>query len=195
MTLRVPLIIRYAKKLPAGRRIPGYNQHKDLAPTLLELAGVKTKDKFDGASLMKLVKGKATSFESEFYITECTWMRKHGWRTPQWKLIVALEPDFHFKPPVELYNLIEDPDENVNLVHQHPDIVATLTARMEAFIAQRETALGIPNPMLTQGDWHGCGCGPFTSSRQAYDMLHIGDAAAARKLQAESRAKKKKKKK
>ena len=195
VTLRVPLIIRYAKKLPAGRRIPGYNQHKDLAPTLLELAGVKTKDKFDGASLMKLVKGKATSFESEFYITECTWMRKHGWRTPQWKLIVALEPDFHFKPPVELYNLIEDPDENVNLVHRHPDIVATLTARMEAFIATRETALGITNPMLTQGDWHGYGCGPFTSSRQAYDMLHIGDAAAARKLQAKSRAKTKKKKK
>jgi arylsulfatase A-like enzyme len=195
VTLRVPLIIRYAKKLPAGRRIPGYNQHKDLAPTLLELAGVKTKDKFDGASLMKLVKGKATSFESEFYITECTWMRKHGWRTPQWKLIVALEPDFHFKPPVELYDLIKDPDENVNLADKHPDIVATLTARMEAFIAKRETTLGVTNPMLTQGDWHGYGCGPFTSSRQAYDTLHIGDAAAARKLQAKSRAKKKKKKK
>ena len=196
VTLRVPLIIRYGKKLPAGRRIPGYNQHKDLAPTLLELAGVKTKDKFDGASLMQLVKGKATSFESEFYITECTWMRKHGWRTPQWKLIVALEPDFHFKPPVELYNLIEDPEENINLVHQHPDIVATLTTRMEAFIATREKALGITNPMLTQGDWHGeAGIGPFTSSRQAYDTLHIGDPATARKLQSKARAKKRKKKK
>ena len=195
VTLRVPLIIRYAKKLPAGRRIAGYNQHKDLAPTLLELAGVKTKDKFDGTSLIKLVNGKATSFESEFYITECTWMRKHGWRTPQWKLIVALEPDFHFKPPVELYDLVKDPDENVNLVHRHPDIVAALTARMEAFIAKREKALGITNPMLTQDDWHGYGCGPFTSSRQAYDTLHIGDAAAARKLQARSRAKKKQKKK
>ena len=42
-------------------------------------------------------------------------MRKHGWRTPQWKLIVALEPDFHFKPEIELYNLIQDPEENDNV--------------------------------------------------------------------------------
>ena len=26
--------------------------------------------------------------------------------------MVALEPDFHLKPPVELYNLVEDPEEN-----------------------------------------------------------------------------------
>ena len=41
----------------------------------------------------------------------------------EWKLIVALEPDFHFKPPVELYNLITDPDENNNLAETEPDIV------------------------------------------------------------------------
>jgi len=66
-------------------------------------------------TVMELARGEKTSFESEFYITECTWMRKHGWRTPQWKLIVALEPDFHFKPAVELYNLIEDPHERTPL--------------------------------------------------------------------------------
>ena len=59
-----------------------------------------------------MIRGEVPTFESEIYITECTWMRKHGWRTPEWKLIEALEPDFHFKPPVELYNLIEDPEEN-----------------------------------------------------------------------------------
>ena len=47
-------------------------------------------------------------------------MRKHGWRTPEWKLIVALEPDFHFKPMVELYNLIEYPDENKNVAQKFP---------------------------------------------------------------------------
>ena len=50
-TLVVPLIIRYPKKLPAGRRVSGNNQHRDLVPTLLRVAGVKTGLKFDGRPL------------------------------------------------------------------------------------------------------------------------------------------------
>ena len=97
---------------------------------------------------------RPASHESEFYITECTWMHKHGWRTPEWKLIMAIEPDFHFKPAVELYNLVEDPDENVNLAESEPEMVALLKARMDAWIAKREAETGLPNPMLHQGDWH-----------------------------------------
>jgi arylsulfatase A-like enzyme len=187
-TLHVPLIIRYPKKVPAGRRVAGYNLHQDLMPTLLELAEIETDIPFDGKSLMPMIRGEVASHASEFYITECTWMRKHGWRTPQWKLIVALEPDFHFKPPVELYNLAEDPEENVNLAEAHPDIVSVLRERMERWIAQREQETGLPNPIMTQGDWHGYeGIGPFQTSQQAYDTLHIGDPAQAARLQAGSR--------
>ena len=128
VTLHVPLIIRYPNKVPAGRRIGGYNQHKHLVPTLVELAGIRTSAQFDGPSLMQMVRGEVTSFESEFYITECTWMRKHGWRTPQWKLIVALEPDFHFKPRVELYNLVEDPHEDRNVAEENSDVVKSVSA-------------------------------------------------------------------
>ena len=139
VTLHVPLIIRYPGRVPAGKRVAGYNQHKDLVPTLLELADINTDIDFDGKSLTSLINGEITSYDSEFYITECTWMRKHGWRTPEWKLIVAVEPDFHFKPPVELYNLIQDPDENDNLAETHPDIVNVLETRMKSWIRQRGT--------------------------------------------------------
>jgi arylsulfatase A-like enzyme len=187
-TLHVPLILRYPAKVPAGRRVAGYNQHKDLVPTLLELAEVDPGIAFDGESLMPMARGEVASHESEFYITECTWMRKNGWRTPEWKLIVALEPDFHFKPPVELYNLVEDPEENHDLAEKEPGVVAMLRGRMDAWIAKREQETGFTNPILTQGDWHGhTGIGPFTSSQQAYDTLHIGDPNQAARLQAESR--------
>ena len=187
-TLVVPLIIRYPQNLPLGLRVFGYNQHKDLVPTLLELAGLQTGLKFDGSSLTQLVEGEAVSFEPEFYITECTWMRKHGWRTPQWKLILSLEPDFHFKPPVELYDIVTDPLELQNVAEENPDIVAALRSRMDAFIARREKDLDITNPMLTQGDWHGhAGVGPFKTSQQAYDTFYIGSAATAKRLQAQSR--------
>ena len=188
-TLHVPLIIRYPAKVPAGLRVPGYNQHKDLLPTILELADIDPGDyQMDGRSLMQLVRGEVTSFESEIYITECTWMRKHGWRTPEWKLIEALEPDFHFKPPVELYNLIQDPEENHNLAESEPELVAALRARMQAHISKREAETGLPNPMYHQGDWHGKeGVGAFKTSQQAYDALYIGGVQTAVKLQAEAR--------
>ncbi len=188
VTLHVPLIIHYPGRVPAGKRVAGYNQHKDLVPTLLELADIETDIAFDGKSLTPLMNGEIASYDSEFYITECTWMRKHGWRTPEWKLIVALEPDFHFKPPVELYNLIQDPDENNNLVDEHPDIVNVLETRMKNWILQREQETGLTNPIMTQGDWHGKkGVGPFKTSEQAYNTMHIGDAGAAARLQAKSR--------
>ncbi len=188
VTLKVPLIIRYPEKVPAGQRVGGFCQPKDIMPTLLELAGVECDLPFDGRSVMRLADGTAPSFASGIYLTECTWMRKHGWRTPQWKLIVALEPDFHFKPEVELYNLVEDPDELNNLAEQKPDVVAALRKEMADHIARREAETGNPNPIHNQPGWHGQkGVDYFESSQQAFDTLHIGSVQQARKIQAEAR--------
>jgi arylsulfatase A-like enzyme len=182
--LRIPLIIRYPGKLPAGVRVKSQSQIKDVMPTVLELLGIESGISFDGRSLVPLANGAAIAPESEVYITECTWMRKHGWRTPQWKLIVALEPDFHFKPSVELYNLVEDPEELNNVADLEPDVVRLLNTRLDAHVAQRERETGRTNPMYMNDNWHGLKSGPFQTSQQAYDSLHIGSPGTARRLQA-----------
>ena len=185
-TLHVPLVLRLPGKLPEGVRVPGSTLHQDLVPTILQLLGIRTRIKFDGASQLPLIRGERAANYSDFYITECTWMRKHGWRTPEWKLMVALEPDIHFKPEVELYNLVRDPDELNNLAKKEPVVVAALRERMQAWIARRERETGRPNPMFTNLQWHGSTThqGPFESSEQAYNTLHIGSVGAATKLQA-----------
>lgn len=183
-TLNIPLIFHYPGKVPSGLRVPDHCQLKDVMPTILELMNIKTGIEFDGRSLVPLMEGKPREEESEFYVTECTWMRKHGWRTPEWKLIRALEPDFHFKPEVELYNLIEDPEENRNIAQENPDVVKMLTDRMESWIAKREKETGRTNPMYTNLDWHGLGTGPFKTSQEAYDALYIGSPKQAQELQA-----------
>ena len=184
-TLVIPLVFRLPGRVPAGLRLSSYTQLKDIMPTVLDILGIKTKLKFDGHSLWPEMNGKSRTPQSEFYISEATWMRKHGWRTPEWKLIQALEPDFHFKPEVELYNLIADPEENKNLAAKEPKVVEFLRARMNDWIAKREKETGRPNPMFTNTMWHGNESigGPFKSSQQAYDTMHIGDVGAAVKLQ------------
>jgi hypothetical protein len=60
-----------------------------------------------------------------------------------------------------------------------------LEDRMHAWIAKREKETGRQNPMYTSLHWHGAKDvpGPFESSQQAYDTLHIGDVGAANRLQ------------
>ncbi|MCX7049468.1 MAG: sulfatase [Candidatus Sumerlaeota bacterium] len=189
-TLNIPLVFRWPGKAPAGKKVSSYTVAMNITPTILDIMGIRAGIKYDGASLYPEMLGKARrgKGDSEFYITECTWMRKHGWRTPEWKLIHALEPDFHFKPEVELYNLKTDPQELKNLAKKEPKIVAQLGSRMLAWIARREKETARPNPIFTNTQWHGSKTheGPFTSSQEAYDTLHIGDPETARKLQAEA---------
>lgn len=179
-TLVVPLIIRWKGHLPEGKRYADYCQLKDVTPTLLDLMGIENNLPMEGRSLMTLVRGEEREKEPEFYITECTWMRKHGWRTPEWKLIVALEPDFHFKPEIELYNLIKDPEENHNVADENPEVVEMLQKRMYDFIDKREKETGRPAPIYTNFLMNDR---PFTSSQEAYDSKYIGGIADAVKLQ------------
>jgi len=183
------IIIPFALKLKncpviSGKRFDDYCQLKDIVPTVLDVLDINPGIEFDGRNLMGLIRDNKVKQEPEMYITEATWMRKHGWRTPQWKLIVALEPDFHYKPAVELYNLIDDPLENNNIAEKEPEVVKFLTDRMNAFIESRVKSTGRENPMITNADkWNGFNK-PFESSDEAYNSLHIGDPGEAARLQA-----------
>ena len=183
-TLVVPFAIRYKGHLPEGKRFSEFCQLKDVMPTILDIAGINSGIRFDGQSMMNLV-NKTGKFneEPEMYITEATWQRKHGWRTPEWKLIRALEPDFHYKPEVELYNLIKDPGENHNVADENPEVVKCLTKRMEDHIKKREKKTKRTAPIITNATtWNGTGR-PFESSDEAYSKMHIGNPEDARKLQ------------
>ncbi|MCL4216350.1 MAG: sulfatase-like hydrolase/transferase, partial [Candidatus Hydrogenedentes bacterium] len=170
-TLVVPLIFYWPGKVPSGVRSKAYTLEEDLLPTILDVCGLKSAAKgvsFDGKSNKRYFEDTVGTHRSEFYISECTWMRKQGWRTPTWKFWEALEPDFHGKPPVELYNLADDPEEAVNLADKEPRIVDLLRKRMNAWVKKRENKVGKTNAI------------------HKYNLgldLKIGSIATAKKLQ------------
>jgi len=185
-TIHIPLIYKCPSKIPEGKRLKGFVLQQDLTPTVLELLGYGEIPKqvrlellgygdspkglrMNGKSVVPLIKGEVATNYSEFYITECTWMRKRGWRTAEWKLMEALEPDFHNKPQIELYNLIDDPAENRNLAKKEPEMVAILKRRMISWVEKRMSETGKADPIM------GYQLGPD---------LSIGSIKAARDLQA-----------
>ena len=179
--LRVPLAFWRDGIFKSGARFGGICCLKDVTPTVLSLMGIKTEINFDGRDLSPLFYGSKIKKANEIYLTEATWMRKHGLRTPEWKYIEALEPDFHYFPPEELYDLINDPDEKNDLAAARPEVVKKLKTKMRRFIKKREIETGRTAPIYTNTDWSGHGR-TFESSDDAYNTLKIGDPAVAKKL-------------
>jgi arylsulfatase A-like enzyme len=151
--LRVPLVLSLPGTIPAGRRLPGTVRLIDIVPSVLELLGVPVPaEAFEGRSFVPLLSGSRSEGTADtLYLTECTWMRKRGLRTPDWKLIVARDtPDLHGRPPVELYDLRADPGEQRNLAPARPDVVERLRRDLLAWVERRRRETGLPDPVEAQ---------------------------------------------
>jgi N-acetylglucosamine-6-sulfatase len=101
----------------------------DVAPTLLELAGVSQSSKTQGRSLVPLLKGSASEWRRSFlieYYSDKVFPRiqKMGYkavRTERWKYIHYVELD----QMDELYDLKADPFEMRNIINRR-DVARTL---------------------------------------------------------------------
>lgn len=150
--VRVPLILYSPTMLPRGKRVLGFTQQLDIAPTVLELAGVRDTEGMEGLSLVPCIFGIRDANYDELYLSEATWELKRGIRTSAWKFIHSLEQDFHGRPMQELFDLERDPTEQRNLAVSHPDVVAELKSQLDAYVAWRLRETGrTVDPILEQG--------------------------------------------
>ena len=146
LSTRVPLIIVDPRE-PRSRRgeVRGeFALNVDLAPTILELAGVPAPASMQGRSLLPLVAGEEGDGREEVF-TEHRWDREtiprtEAVRTARWKYIRYLDhPEYE-----ELYDLLRDPREEVNLADdEHRDILQDLRARCARW-SDRLTPPGSP---------------------------------------------------
>ena len=151
--VRVSLLMRFPGRRHAGQAVPQMVSLLDLAPTVLQALGLPgLSSEMNGASVLPLLDDPAAPGRESVYLTECTWMRKRGWRTEEWKLIQALEPDIYGKPPMELYHLPTDPAEQRNLAEERPDVVQSLAAARDAHITRRLAETGQADPVVEQAE-------------------------------------------
>lgn len=133
--IKVPLIIKLPELFPRGKIISTQVSLIDIAPTILEAAGLKKPSYMQGASLLAFVKPfKAYSKKYVFssFINHKWNDCKIALRTKDWKLIYS---NFcRSKISSELYNLRDDSKEQYDLVAKRPDKFRQLKQELDNFI-------------------------------------------------------------
>lgn len=115
--VRVPLIISWPRKFKSGRRVSELVELVDLAPTLLQSAGLNIPERIQGRSLLPYLQGDenaADHRESVFCEYYNSWTHGDAYgtmlRTSTEKIVV-----YHGTNQGELYDLQSDPEEFNNL--------------------------------------------------------------------------------
>ena len=147
-SIRIPLIVRYPSltKANAPKKVAQQVLTVDMAPSLLDLCGVKAPEKLHGRSWRKLVQTGSDpewrhsflyhyNYEKQFPYTP----NVRGLRTDEWKYIHYPHgdgsPDKHL---AELYNLKSDPGERRNLIAkpEHEAKVKELQAELTRVMSE-----------------------------------------------------------
>ena len=134
-SIRVPFLVRY----PASGHRPGESRdalvaNVDLAPTLLELAGLPVPDWMQGASLAPLLRDPAASVRDAFFYA---YYEEPPYPVPSVRALVT--PQYKYaeydREPPQLFDLEADPRERENLAAAKPQLASELAARLHALAA------------------------------------------------------------
>ncbi|MBL9152213.1 MAG: sulfatase [Verrucomicrobiales bacterium] len=188
-SMRIPMLLRAPRLTGAstGRRIEEMVANIDVAPSLLEAAGVPVPDGLDGRSFVPLVRGESVPWREELlyeYLWEHNYPQTptmHGLRTKQYKYVRY----YGIWDLDELYDLQADPGETTNLIHDpaHAERVKALDARLFELL---EASGGDSLPLLTNPGARfphrkagGTGAAPFPAAYEA-ESAQQGTAGRAK---------------
>lgn len=147
--VRVPLLVRFPGKIPAGSTSEQPLISTDFYPTLLELCGFDPmpEQHIDGMSFAPLLKDptaphdRAPLFWHYPHWGNCGGIPHSALRDGDWKLI----RHYWLKEP-ELFNLATDPGESNNLAAKKPEKFKELNAKLDAFLKETDALLPFDNP-------------------------------------------------
>ena len=147
---RVPFYIKYAGKFKNSKVINRMSAHIDVLPTILELCNLNIPNdrKIDGQSLVPLINSK--TFNDRYLFSY--WTR----RFPEKYINMSIQNDNYklvgnndFDSKIEefeLYDLVEDPNENNNIISQNIELAKSFKIEMDNSIEDLLDSENIKNP-------------------------------------------------
>jgi arylsulfatase A-like enzyme len=124
--VRIPIAIR-VPGVPGAQRTDAVSL-VDIAPTLIELLGVKSDAALDGQSLVPAILGAPDALRT--IDRPLAVHEELQWSVVEWPYQLIVRPSDNL---LELYDLEKDPAEKTDLSTQMPDVVSRLKTRYAAF--------------------------------------------------------------
>jgi arylsulfatase A-like enzyme len=126
--IRVPMIVRWPGRVPAGQVSDAIWAFWDVLPTLAELAGAPPPPGLDGISMLPAWLGQPAPRHAYLYWdyghTRGKYLQAVRWN--DWKAVRNGS-----NQPIELYDLKLDRGETRNLAEAHPDVVRRMAQLMQ----------------------------------------------------------------
>lgn len=148
-SIRIPMLMRFPKLVKAGTSVDKMVLNIDIAPTFLDIAGVKIPDSVQGMSMIPLLGGHPTQWRTSFLYSY--WMdrvpsipRIVGVRTGDFKLVRCPDID----DVDEMYDLKTDIHELNNLARDpgYAAKKAELNRELERLIKETGYLVNVPRP-------------------------------------------------
>ena len=176
--IKVPCFFRWRGTLDAGRVVEEVAAHIDIAPTLIDACGVAKPDgvALDGRSLLPLLRGEKAEWpDRTFYFQwhrgdEPKPRRAFAARSARYKLVQpkGVEPvPLPRLPRFELFDMVSDPMEGVDIAGDHPEVIARMLEGYDAWFRDVGSTRNFQGPRihlgspkedpatLTRQDWRG----------------------------------------
>ena len=137
--MRVPCVVRWPGKIPAGSSSGAITSTLDLLPTFATISGGKIPSDriIDGKDIWPILNGTTTDHPREaFFYYQMDQLQ--AVRSGDWKLFVAMDSKRRNwgkpegKKELTLFNLASDIHEDKNVAAENPEIVKKLIAHAEA---------------------------------------------------------------
>lgn len=133
ITCRVPFIIRAPKLLEGSRVDQALHYQFDLAATLLELLDIEVPWGWDARSFAPALREGQGAGRDYLVLSQMAWSCQRSVRWDDWLLIKTYHAGLKDFPELMLFEVVNDPHEQVNLAHERPEVVNAGLARLESW--------------------------------------------------------------
>ena len=168
--IRVPMIVRWPGRVPAGTVSNLVWHFADFLPTMAELVGFENPDGIDGTSILSDLLGGSSRIGDRLIYWWNGGLRVDGARWGRWKAVRESKDQ-----PLELFDLHQDLSERNDVASTNQDVATTMLDYMASAVTNKTEKIWAPAPVVSSVEFTSS---PASGQNGAYKLGDVIEVTA-----------------